>query len=175
MQIGDESSSMSVCHTCHVPYTQRDIYVLNLDEYLDTGDRRYGSISYPMKDGQANGLRSRSSHAPPDSPDSPLSSETSVEANQAHGMTVPALLQRIRELEAAVNHRDSQIREWRKYVWAVLYMYIILTPRRFSRQFDKNAQSLLVQLREVRDLKQEVMDWWRRVCPFLHPVTRSAI
>jgi len=31
-------------------------------------------------------------------------------------MTVPALLQRIRDLEAAVNHRDSQIREWRKCV-----------------------------------------------------------
>lgn len=115
----DKSCSMSVCHTCHVPYTRRDIYVLNLDEYLGTGDRKYEVMPYPMKEGQANGLRGRPTHDPGDSP---LSSETSGEASEAHGMTVPALLQRIRDLEVAVNHRDSQIREWRKYAWAVLYL-----------------------------------------------------
>jgi hypothetical protein len=115
--------SMSVCHTCHVPYTRRDIYALNLGEYLHTNDRKYGgAISpYPTNhhhtlhhQAQTNGigLRGRNNITTPHSPDSPLSSSEEEE----DGMTVPALLQRIRDLEAAVNHRDSQIREWRKYV-----------------------------------------------------------
>jgi len=134
------ATSMSVCHTCHVPYTRRDICALNLREYYDDGDRKYSAISYPANEAQANGVQSRLAQG---LGDSPFSSETSQEANEAYGMTVPALLQRIRDLEVAVSHRDSQIREWRK-------------------QFDKNAQALLIQLRDVRDLKQEVMDWWRR-------------
>ncbi|KAF8320480.1 hypothetical protein DL93DRAFT_2074167 [Clavulina sp. PMI_390] len=127
---------MSVCTICHVPYTKRDIYALNLTPYI----RREHPKQYSNTMAQSP-PRGRRPALPviPTTHGSPFSSESSGAVEDGYGMTVPALLQRIRDLEAAVGHRDGQIHEWK-------------------RQFDKNAQALLMHLREIRELKQEFRD-----------------
>lgn len=102
---------MSVCGTCHVPYTRRDIYALDLSQYVDSNDRKYRSVGFPTDQAQANSTVPRITNG---ASSSRTSSESTGGSDEAYGMTVPALLQRIRDLEAAVGHRDGQIQEWRK-------------------------------------------------------------
>lgn len=102
---------MSVCSICHVPYTRRDIYALNLSQYIDGRDRKNGTGPYTTNDGRTNAKTPKLPNGPSDSP---FSTETSGRVDDEYEMSIPALLQRIRDLEATVVHRDGQIREWRR-------------------------------------------------------------
>lgn len=104
------TSSMSICCTCHVPYTKRDIYALSLSQYAIAD-----ALITTAFDAKAPRTVVMSRRPPDPVTDSPVSSNTSAGTHNAQGMTVPALLQRIHDLEVAVAHRDGQIQEWRRY------------------------------------------------------------
>lgn len=103
---------MSVCKTCHVPYTKRDVYALDLSEYAEGAN---GLHVYRVNGAVAHASREPTRALDMVSPSSPTSESTS-DSSDMSGLTIPALLQRIHDLDNAVRHRDLQIEHWRAYV-----------------------------------------------------------
>lgn len=100
---------MSVCATCHVPYTKRDVYALDLTAY---GQDVRGLHVYRVKAAGAHPNRAPIRPVTRLSSGTP-SSESTSDSSDLSGLTIPALLQRIQDLDNAVKHRDSQIEHWR--------------------------------------------------------------
>jgi hypothetical protein len=97
-------------------------------------------------------------------------SRLATQGTHSMNSTEQALMARIVELESRLAVRDNELQDWRRcvplFIFSPMYVIVFLSLiplRSFPfRQFDKNAQALLIQLREVRELKSEVLDWWRR-------------
>jgi len=128
------ATCMSKCGICHVPYTKRDIYSLKISPKI--GAARIPATTdlvIPDSDTYVS-YKSRNGTS---------ISRLATQGTHSMNSTEQALMARIVELESRLAVRDDELQNWR-------------------RQFDKNAQALLIQLREVRELKSEVLDWWRR-------------
>jgi len=106
---------------------------------------------YALKATYSTGTMNSESRLSP-APNAKMSESRIVSRHEKHYVSQGAYLDnqsqqalrgRIQELESTLAARDGQVRNWRK-------------------QFDKNAQALLMHVREVRELKKEVLEWWRR-------------
>ncbi|KAF9517708.1 hypothetical protein BS47DRAFT_1339237 [Hydnum rufescens UP504] len=132
------ATCMSKCGICHVPYTKRDIYSLNFSHPSPTnGPARHAptTMTTVLPDSDTDlSYKSRNGGS---------TSRLATQGTYPMNPTEYSSMARIVELESRLAVRDNELRDWR-------------------RQFDKNAQALLIQLREVRELKSEVLDWWRR-------------
>ncbi|KAF8328218.1 uncharacterized protein EI90DRAFT_3065917 [Cantharellus anzutake] len=114
------ATSRSRCGACHIPYTKREIYTLQIA---------------PTSDPRSKGPQSLLDLA--------SASHAATQNTNPAELRERALLDQIQQLESLVALRDHQLQEWKS-------------------QVDKNARTLLDYLREIRELKGEVLSWWRR-------------
>jgi len=143
MLFWSQPHSMSRCGTCHVPYTKRDIYTLRILPTTDlppTLSPTMPNTAFIDPKRRQSGLNRRASQSLLD-----LGSASHVATHNTNRSDARerALLDRIQHLESLVTLRECQVKQWKS-------------------QVDKNARTLLGYLREIKELKNEVLSWWRK-------------